>query len=82
MRVHSNCLPFTDHAYYKLKVNFISQQYGICYKLQVKSLKRTFDQFNNQDQMSQSLDPGSSAAGSAMKHFRGGMGLREGEAFS
>ena len=32
--------------------------------------------------MSQSLDPGSSAAGSAMKHFRGGMGLREGEAFS
>ena len=31
----------------KLKVNLIAYQCGICYDLQVKSLKRTFDQFDS-----------------------------------
>ena len=51
-------------------------------RLHSRNRKRTFDQFN-QDQMSQSHDPASSATGSAMKHMRSGMGLgMENDAFS
>ena len=50
-------------------------------RLHSRNRKRTFDQFNADQQMSQSYDPSASGQGSAVKHIRSQFGA-EGDSFS